>query len=81
MSTLIKEKDQNKKEEITLNLKKGSVSAIFKIWSIKEGDFTISILPSLGISGYGKQKEDAINMLDEALGAYFTNLIGLKKKN
>lgn len=71
---------ENPSQSLTINKSKGSITGILERFIVKDGNFHVSILPALNISGYGKSSKEANEMLQEVLNDYFESLIKLKQE-
>jgi predicted RNase H-like HicB family nuclease len=57
------------------------VDATLMVVDFKDGHYHIAFTPSLNLSAYGDNKEQAMERMDEVLGDYFENLLSLKDPN
>lgn len=73
-------KGHNAPEFLYVRKSKRYVTATFRIWSVKDGEHIVSIIPSLALSSYGDTKQQSIEMLKEALNDYFETLVTLKSE-
>lgn len=62
-------------EYIKVYKSKKAVTFNLNIWNVVDGEFIVSIIPSLSLTGYGKTKDEAMEMLKEIAGDYFDTLI------
>jgi hypothetical protein len=63
---------------LQINFHHKSVKGEFKLFKIVEEQFKILFIPSLNLSGYGSNDEEALEMLKDSLDTYFNNLFKLK---
>lgn len=66
-------------ENLSVSRSKRLVRAHLRIWTVKDGDFVVSLIPSLSLSGYGKDKGSSMVMLNNAIHDYCANLVNLKQ--
>jgi len=71
------EEFENHIEKIIIFKSKKRIRFSLKVFVLKDGEYWVSYIPSLSISGYGKNKDDAHSMAKESLDDYFTNLFDL----
>jgi len=82
MSLEIREIDPdrwNNEQYMSINQRKKRVKGEFKIFKIVEGEFIIMYIPAYNMTAYGKNDQEAFEMLEESLDDYFDALIYLKK--
>jgi len=68
---------QGNKEYIKINFpsRRRDVEALLRMVTFEDGDFQIAYIPSLNLSGYGNNEEDAVKMLCEVVVKdYLTSL-------
>ncbi len=63
-----------------VNRSKRAIEGKLNIWTVKDGEFMVSIIPTLNITGYGATKDEALGMLREALDDYFSSLVNSKQE-
>ena len=70
----------NKKEMIKLSLSPKRAKAVLRIVKFKDHDFDIVYVPSLNLSGYGKDTQEAMDMLTNVvLDDFFENITKLSE--
>lgn len=67
-------------EKDTLRFHKNQINIRVAIFTGKEGDFFVTISPSLNVSGYGKTKEESHESFHENAILFCTDLMALPKK-
>lgn len=65
-------------DSLRINRNKRVLEGTLTLWTLKDGDYSVAIIPSLNLSGYGDNKESAIEMLNEAVEDYLLTLIKVK---
>jgi len=75
----IKDTDPKKKQSLNVNKKKDSVKGDFIIFELRDGDYHVSYIPSLNMTGYGKTSEKSFNMLKDCLIDYFNKILDSKQ--
>ena len=69
---------QNHKDLVRIN--KNSIHIKVAIFTGKEGDYFVTVSPSLNVSGYGKTKKEAKLSFGENLELFCIDLMSLPKK-
>ncbi len=69
---------QNHKDIIRIN--KSSIHVNVVVATGKEGDFFVSISPSLNVSGYGKTKRESMESFSENMEVFCSDLMALPRK-
>lgn len=62
-----------------LTLAEDEIEGILIVYTGQQGDYTLSIIPSLNVSGYGINEEDSVNALKENLETLFEDLFGVSE--
>ncbi|MVN21380.1 hypothetical protein [Mucilaginibacter arboris] len=65
------------KQEIHLNIKRGTARGVFSIAYFEDHGHQIAYLPALNLTSYGNNKHEAIQMLDEVVDDYLDGLFSL----
>lgn len=63
-----------------VRINKNSIHLKIAIFTGKEGDYFVTISPSLNVSGYGKTKKEAMQSFGENIELFCADLIALPKK-
>lgn len=66
-------------EKLRVSPSKKNIKLTLRLFLVKEEDFFVTIIPSLGISGYGKSEEDSTKMMIEGLDEFFEFLVNSDK--
>jgi len=74
------EKISSESQHIWVNRSNKVASAIVKVFIIDDHGHKVAYIPALELTGYGKSDKSALDMLKEAVGDYFHNLIALSPK-
>jgi hypothetical protein len=62
-----------------LTLADEEIEGTLIVYTGQQGDHTLSIIPSLNVSGYGIDEEDSVNALKENLETLFEDLFGISE--
>jgi len=81
MSTTKSINNQMKKEVLKLDFNKKSLQAKLNAFGFKDGEFYILYIPSLEISAYGDDYNDAMQMLKESLDVFSEDIFNIPIKN
>lgn len=68
---------ENIKESIRIVHKKITVKVL--VWSGKDGDFFVTLSPSVNVSGYGSTKKEADSSFHENMNLFCSDLLSLPK--
>lgn len=63
--------------EDTLRLSSNGLLGRLRVFTGKQGDYIVSIIPTLNVSGYGVSEQDAVNSLKESLYVFLIDLFQL----
>ena len=77
MATLTKTSLANKPEEDTVRIKGGVLTVEATVISGKDGEYFVSIVPCLMISGYGSTEQEAMDSLDENMETFCEDFMRL----
>ncbi|MBO9612898.1 MAG: hypothetical protein J7619_09400 [Dyadobacter sp.] len=70
-------KDSEQTSPENLRVSKDGLAGRLKVFTGQQGDFVVSIVPSLNVSGYGHTEAEAMESLRETLGTFFIDLFEL----
>ena len=74
------ELDKQQPQEDTLRIKGGVLTVEATVISGKDGDYFVSIVPSLMISGYGSTEQEATDSLDENMETFCEDFMKLSNE-
>lgn len=63
---------------LKINKSKQKINSVIRIYTVKEGKFKVIYVPAFDLTAYGKNDNEAKEMLREVLEDYFGSLIELK---
>jgi len=67
-----------KEQTLIIHKAKGRINGTMKVFMIQDGEYWVTFMPALDLTGYGKTTDEADSMLKEALDDYFMKVINLK---
>lgn len=79
MATLTKTHLEKSPEEDTVRIKGGVLTVQATVISGKDGEYFVSIVPSLMISGYGSTEQQAMDSLDENMETFCEDFMKLNQ--
>lgn len=62
-----------------LKLSRHEAAGMLRIFTGQQGEFWVSIIPALNVSGYGENESDAFHALKENLHTFFDDLFRLSE--
>jgi predicted RNase H-like HicB family nuclease len=65
--------------EESLKMSSDVVEGFLKTFTGQQGEFYVSIVPALNVSGYGKDEAEALESLEENLNTFFDDLFELSE--
>jgi predicted RNase H-like HicB family nuclease len=65
--------------EESLKMSSNVVEGLLKTFTGQQGEFYVSIVPALNVSGYGKDEAEALESLRENLNTFFDDLFELSE--
>lgn len=80
MTLLQKNLHHGQLEADSIDIKDGTLAVNATVFCGKEGEYFISIIPSLMISGYGTTEQEAMDSLDENMETFCEDFIKLNQE-
>ncbi len=66
-------------QALFINKSKKRIKGTLRVFYIQDGAFKVVYMPSLNLSGYGKNDKEASKMLKKILDDYFESLVSLNR--
>ena len=72
------EDQESEGQSLQVNFHRRSVKGEFKVFKMTDNGFRIVFIPALNLSGYGKDEDEAFDLLKFSIDEYFNSLFKLK---